>query len=165
MSQAFGRLMVESGRGGSIVNISSIAGKRLAPFTAAYAASKAGLQALTACMAQEVAGAGVRVNADLPGAIDTSRMDDLGRDEGWQQLVRTHVPLGRAGTGEDIAHIVVYLCSDEGAWVTGQSWNVDGGERRPALTVITLSRLSHPESAPAGICCTATNPMSGRMEP
>jgi 3-oxoacyl-[acyl-carrier protein] reductase/meso-butanediol dehydrogenase/(S,S)-butanediol dehydrogenase/diacetyl reductase len=37
------------------------------------------------------------------------------------------VPLGRAGTGEDIAHSVVYLCSDEGAWVTGQSWNVDGG--------------------------------------
>ena len=59
-------------------------------------------------------------------------MDDLGRGEGWQQLVRSHVPLGRAGTGEDIAHIVVYLCSDEGAWVTGQSWNVDGGERRPS---------------------------------
>jgi 3-oxoacyl-[acyl-carrier protein] reductase len=127
MSQTFGRLMVESGRGGSIVNISSIAGKRLAPFTAAYAASKAGLQALTACMAQEVATAGVRVNAVCPGLVDTSRMDDLGREEGWQQLVRAHVPLGRAGTGEDIAHIVVYLCSDEGAWITGQSWNVDGG--------------------------------------
>jgi 3-oxoacyl-[acyl-carrier protein] reductase len=127
MSKVFGRLIVEAGRGGSIVNISSIAGKALAPSTAAYAASKSGLQALTACMAGEVGSAGVRVNAICPGIIDTSRMDDLGRGDLWDELVRTRVPLGRAGTGEDIANIVVYLCSDQGAWVTGQSWNVDGG--------------------------------------
>jgi 3-oxoacyl-[acyl-carrier protein] reductase len=127
MSKVFGRHLVESGNGGSIVNISSIAGKKLSPSTAAYAASKAGLQALTACMAQEVAPAGVRVNAICPGVIDTSRMDDLGRGEVWEEVIRTLVPMGRAGTGEDIAHIVVYLCSDEGSWVTGQAWNVDGG--------------------------------------
>jgi NAD(P)-dependent dehydrogenase (short-subunit alcohol dehydrogenase family) len=127
MSKIFGRLLAESGNGGSIVNISSIAGKVLSPLTAAYAASKAGLQALTACMSGEVAAAGVRVNAICPGVIDTSRMDDLGRDEIWQELVATRIPLQRAGTGEDIAYIVVYLCSDQGAWVTGQSWNVDGG--------------------------------------
>ena len=127
MSRAFGRHLVESGRGGSIVNISSIAGKRLGPNTAAYAASKAGLQALTACMAREVGGAGVRVNAICPGIIDTSRMDDLGRGEQWDQIVQAMIPLGRAGTGGDIANIVVYLCSDQGAWVTGQAWNVDGG--------------------------------------
>jgi 3-oxoacyl-[acyl-carrier protein] reductase len=127
MSKVFGRLIVDGGEGGSIVNISSIAGKALAPSTAAYAASKAGLQALTACMAGEVGAAGVRVNAICPGIIDTSRMDDLGRGELWDEMVRTRVPLGRAGTGDDIAHIVVYLCSDQGAWVTGQSWNVDGG--------------------------------------
>jgi 3-oxoacyl-[acyl-carrier protein] reductase len=127
MSKVFGRHLVESGHGGSIVNISSIAGKKLSPSTAAYAASKAGLQALTACMAQEVALAGVRVNAICPGVIDTSRMDDLGRGEVWEEVIRTLVPMGRAGTGEDIAHIVVYLCSDEGSWVTGQAWNVDGG--------------------------------------
>jgi 3-oxoacyl-[acyl-carrier protein] reductase len=127
MSKVFGRLIVEAGRGGSIVNISSIAGKALSPSTAADAASKAGLQALTACMAGEVGSTGVRVNAICPGIIDTSRMDDLGRGQVWDDLVRTRVPLGRAGTGEDIAHIVVYLCSDQGAWVTGQSWNVDGG--------------------------------------
>jgi NAD(P)-dependent dehydrogenase (short-subunit alcohol dehydrogenase family) len=127
MCQTFGRLIVQGDRGGSIVNISSIAGKKLSPQTAAYSASKAGLQALTACMAQEVAAAGVRVNAICPGLIDTSRMDDLGRAETWRQLIHAQVPLGRAGTGEDIAHAVVYLCSDQGAWVTGQSWNVDGG--------------------------------------
>jgi NAD(P)-dependent dehydrogenase (short-subunit alcohol dehydrogenase family) len=127
MSKVFGRLLAESGNGGSIINISSIAGKLLSPTTAAYAASKAGLQALTACMSGEVAGAGVRVNAICPGVIDTSRMDDLGRGEIWDELVTTRIPLGRAGAGEDIAYICVYLCSDQGSWVTGQSWNVDGG--------------------------------------
>ena len=127
MSQVFGRHLVESGRGGSIVNISSIAGKLLAPRNAAYAASKAGLQALTACMSGEVAAAGVRVNAICPGIVDTSRLDDLGRGESWDEVVNRSIPLGRAGTGGDIANVVVFLCSDQGAWITGQSWNVDGG--------------------------------------
>jgi 3-oxoacyl-[acyl-carrier protein] reductase len=127
VSAEMGRRMVAAGNGGSIVNISSIAGKRLSPNTAAYAASKAGIQALTACMAQEIAVHGVRVNAVCPGIIDTSRMDDIGRGDAWDQFVRTMIPLGRAGSGDDIAATVVYLCSDQGAWVTGQSWNVDGG--------------------------------------
>jgi 3-oxoacyl-[acyl-carrier protein] reductase len=127
MSKVFGQLLVSGGRGGSIVNISSIAGKVMSPSTAAYAASKAGLQALTACMSGEVARAGVRVNAICPGIIDTSRMDDIGRGETWESFIDTRIPMGRAGTGEDIAHTVLYLCSDQGSWVTGQSWNVDGG--------------------------------------
>ncbi|MFT3855219.1 MAG: SDR family NAD(P)-dependent oxidoreductase [Ilumatobacteraceae bacterium] len=127
MSAEFGRRLIAGGNGGSIVNISSIAGKRLGPNTSAYAASKAGIQALTACMAQEIAAHGVRVNAVCPGIIDTSRMDDIGRGEAWEQTIKTLIPMGRAGTGEDIAATVVYLCSDQGAWVTGQAWNVDGG--------------------------------------
>jgi NAD(P)-dependent dehydrogenase (short-subunit alcohol dehydrogenase family) len=127
MSRVFGHRLIDSGRGGSIVNISSIAGKRMSPCTAAYAASKAGLQALTACMAREVGGSNIRVNAICPGLVDTSRMDDLGRGEVWEGSVRHLIPLGRAGEGTDIAAAVVYLCSDEGAWVTGQAWNVDGG--------------------------------------
>jgi 3-oxoacyl-[acyl-carrier protein] reductase len=127
MSKVFGAALIAGGRGGSIVNISSIAGKRLPPNAAAYASSKAGIQALTACMAQEVAAYGIRVNAVCPGIIDTFRMDDLGRDEVWHQTIAQNVPLGRAGRGEDIAWTVVYLCSDQGSWVTGQSWNVDGG--------------------------------------
>ncbi len=127
MSKIFGQKMIDGGRGGSIVNISSIAGKRLDANTAAYAASKAGIHALTACMAQEVGRDGIRVNAICPGVIDTSRMDDLGRGEQWERFVRNFIPLGRAGTGEDVAHAVLYLCSDQGAWVTGQAWNVDGG--------------------------------------
>ena len=67
MSAEIGRRMVAAGNGGSIVNISSIAGKKLSPNTSAYAASKAGLQALTACMAQEVAASGIRGERHLPG--------------------------------------------------------------------------------------------------
>ena len=127
MSKVFGRILVEAGKGGSIVNISSIAGKRLGPNSAAYSASKAGLQALTACMAQEVGGDNVRVNAICPGIVDTSRIDDFGRGERWENYVKAMIPLGRPGQGGDIANVVVFLCSDEGAWITGQSWNVDGG--------------------------------------
>lgn len=126
MSRTFGRHMVEAGQGGSIVNISSIAGKRLSPFAGAYAASKAAIHALTACMAQEVGPSGVRVNAICPGFIDTSRMDAMGRGEQWERTIAS-IPLRRAGTGEDVAGTVLYLCADQGAWVTGQAWNVDGG--------------------------------------
>lgn len=127
MSKYFGAQLIDQGRGGSIVNVSSIAGKMLPPNTAAYAASKAAIQALTASMAQEVGRYGIRVNAICPGIIDTYRMDDIGRGEEWAAMIEQRVPLGRAGTGEDIAHQAVYLCSDEGAWITGQSYTIDGG--------------------------------------
>jgi NAD(P)-dependent dehydrogenase (short-subunit alcohol dehydrogenase family) len=127
MSRAFGRALIAQGEGGAIVNISSIAGKRMPPNSGAYAASKAGIQALTACMAQEVGAYGIRVNAICPGIIDTYRMDDLGRDAGWQNMIERLIPLQRAGTGEDIAAMVTFLCSDQGSWITGQAYNVDGG--------------------------------------
>jgi NAD(P)-dependent dehydrogenase (short-subunit alcohol dehydrogenase family) len=127
MSHTFGRLLVEQGRGGSLVNISSIGGKWMPARAAAYAASKAGIHAMTAAMAQEVGPDGVRVNAVCPGIIDTYRMDDIPRGERWDELIATRVPLGRAGTGEDIAWMVVYLCSDQGSWITGQFYTVDGG--------------------------------------
>ena len=114
--------------GGSITNISSVAGKLLPGGAAAYAASKAGLQALTAAMAREVAPHGIRVNAICVGIIDTSRMDDIPRGQPWDDLIRRNVPLGRAGTGVDIANMVVFLASEPGAWITGQSYNVDGGQ-------------------------------------
>ena len=127
MSKVFGRKLVEAGNGGSIVNISSIAGKALPANTSAYAASKAGIQALTASMAQEVGAHGIRVNAICPGVIDTFRLDDVGRGAAWDNWIRTEIPLGRAGRGEDIAYMTVFLCSDQGAWITGQAYNVDGG--------------------------------------
>jgi 3-oxoacyl-[acyl-carrier protein] reductase len=127
MSKHFGALLVEQGDGGSIVNISSAAGKTLPPNAGAYAASKSALQALTGSMAQEVGAAGVRVNAVLPGLIDTARMDGVGRGDTWDGLIAAKIPLGRAGSPRDVAALVVFLCSDEGAWITGQHYLVDGG--------------------------------------
>ena len=127
MSRAFGQKLIEQGEGGAIINISSIAGKMFPPNAAAYAASKAGLQALTASMAREVGQHGIRVNAICPGIIDTYRMDDIPRGEVWNNMVEQMIPVGRAGTGDDIAWATVFLCSEQGAWITGQSYNVDGG--------------------------------------
>ncbi len=127
MSRTFGQHLVAQGNGGSIVNISSIGGKLMAARTAAYAASKAGIHALTSAMASELGGDGVRVNAICPGIIDTFRLDDIPRGERWDAMVERQIPLGRAGTGEDIAWMAVYLCSDQGSWITGQLYTVDGG--------------------------------------
>ncbi len=127
MSRAFGRALIEQGQGGSIVNISSVGGKLMAAQTAAYAASKAGIHALTCAMAAEVGPHGIRVNAICPGIIDTYRMDDVGRGEQWQRLIESYVPLRRAGTGVDVANMTVYLCSEQGSWISGQLYNVDGG--------------------------------------
>jgi 3-oxoacyl-[acyl-carrier protein] reductase len=126
MSRAFGRSFIDQGNGGSIVNISSVGGKMMAANTAAYSASKAGIHALTSAMASEMGRYGVRVNAVCPGVIDTYRLDDIGRGERWQQTL-ARIPLGRAGSGEDIANMVVYLCSEQGSWITGQLYTVDGG--------------------------------------
>jgi 3-oxoacyl-[acyl-carrier protein] reductase len=127
MSRTFGQRLVAQGDGGSIVNISSIGGKLMAARTAAYAASKAGIHALTCAMASELGHDDIRVNAICPGIIDTYRLDDIPRGEPFDNLVARQIPLGRAGTGEDIAWMTVYLCSDQGSWITGQLYTVDGG--------------------------------------
>ena len=127
MSRAFGRAMVDQGDGGSIVNISSVAGKLMAARTAAYSASKAGIHALTCAMAEELGPTGIRVNAICPGIVDTYRLDDIGRGERWDATIARQIPLGRAGAGEDIAWMTVYLCSDQGSWISGQLYTVDGG--------------------------------------
>ncbi len=127
MSRCFARLMSELGHGGVILNISSIAGRMLMPNTAAYGTSKAAIDALTTVLAGELGAKGIRVNSVAPGMIDTSRMDDVPRGEVWQNIVRNNIPLGRAGTGADIAHMVVFLCSEQAAWITGQTIYVDGG--------------------------------------
>ena len=127
MSREFGRRLVEQGDGGSLVNISSVAGKIMPARSAAYAASKAGIHALTCSMASELGRSGVRVNAICPGIIDTSRMDDVPRGKAWDDMVAVTTPLGRAGRGEDVAWLVAYLCSDQGSWISGQLYTVDGG--------------------------------------
>ena len=127
MCQAFARQMIEAGRGGAIVNTSTLGARLLAAGTAAYATSKFAINGLTTILAGELGRHGIRVNAVCPGLIDTSRLDDMGRGDAWQGLVKAFIPLGRAGTGDDIAHAVAFLCSDQGSWISGQHLYVDGG--------------------------------------
>jgi NAD(P)-dependent dehydrogenase (short-subunit alcohol dehydrogenase family) len=128
MSRAFGRRIVDGGNGGSIVNISSIAAKVVTAKQAAYTASKSGIHALTAAMAHELGPSHVRVNTICPGFVDTDRTRVIPRGAPWDKVIAEKVPLGRAGEGTDIAWMVVYLCSDQGAWITGQISSVDGGQ-------------------------------------
>lgn len=127
LSRAVARKMIAQGQGGSIIDISSIASKLAGANAAAYSASKAGVNALARSMALELARYGIRVNAVCPGVIDTFRMDDLGRGEGWEKFVKTFIPLGYAGDGSECAEFVLFLVSDRGKWITGQAINVDGG--------------------------------------
>jgi 3-oxoacyl-[acyl-carrier protein] reductase len=127
MTRAFGRRMVDQDEGGSIVNISSIGGKLSGAGTAAYSASKAGLQSLTSSAAKELGEHRIRVNALCPGVTATSRLDDQDA-AAWQAYVSTQVPLRRVGEPSEVAAAAVFLASDQAAWVTGQSWNVDGGQ-------------------------------------
>lgn len=128
MSRAFARQMVASGRGGAIVNVSSIAGRMAPHSSAAYAASKAAIHSLTCSMAKELGPSGIRVNAICPGVVDTSRMDDMRAAGGFERMAASAIPLRRVGTGADIAAMVAFLCSDQGAWVSGDVLTVDGGQ-------------------------------------
>lgn len=108
-------------RFGRIVNIASIIGQRANPGQANYAASKAGLVAMTKTVAAEVARRKITVNAVAPGLVETEMTEDLGDD-----LLKA-VPARRAGTVEEVAACVRFLASDEAAYVTGSILTVDGG--------------------------------------
>jgi len=111
---------------GRIVNLSSVAGKRGSPNTAAYNVANFGIQGFTQSLAMELARHGITVNAVCPGTIDTARMDVLGRGAGWQGILE-RIPMGRAASDEEVAGLIQFLCSPAAAFMTGQSISIDGG--------------------------------------
>jgi len=128
--------MIQGGRGGRIINMSSLAARRPKIYMSAYAASKAAVVALSESLAQEVASFGITVNAVLPGDIDTAlkqwgfqlEAQVMGRP--YDEVVRANVariPLARLGMPADVANLVAWLASDEASFITGQAFNVTGG--------------------------------------
>ena len=113
--------------GGAIVNISSIAAVVGIPLTAAYSTTKGGLDALTRCLAIDYAKQGIRCNGVCVGLIDTPMAAPLLSDPVRTAQVLTAYPLGRPGTPDEVARLVLYLASDESAWVTGAIYPIDGG--------------------------------------
>ncbi len=112
-------------RAGRIVNIGSIVGSTGNPGQGNYAASKAGLIGMTKALAAEVASRGITVNCVAPGFIQ-SPMTDILNDKQKEAILNT-IPMGRLGGGAEIASAVVYLASDETAYMTGQTLHVNGG--------------------------------------
>jgi NAD(P)-dependent dehydrogenase (short-subunit alcohol dehydrogenase family) len=125
VAQAAARRMRGQG-GGSIVNIASILGQRVAGMVAPYAASKAGLIQLTKALALEWARDGIRVNALAPGYIETDLNRDFFAGEAGQRMVK-RIPQRRLGRMADLDGPLLLLCSDASAYMTGSVLDVDGG--------------------------------------
>lgn len=128
-AQAAAREMAKN-KWGRIINIASIAAGQVGVgflASAHYCASKGGITAMTEALALELAPLGIRVNAVGPGVIDTPMTKGITIDEKAKQGLLMRVPVGRLGTPEDIAGLVVYLASEEADYVTGATFFVDGG--------------------------------------
>ena len=123
IQQVIGSMLKQ--RWGRIINITSIMGQTGQAGQANYAASKAGLIGLTMAMAREVASRNITVNAVSPGFIETSMTAVL--NEELKQNMTKNIPLGRAGSPEDIASAVNFLASGEASYITGHVLNVNGG--------------------------------------
>jgi 3-oxoacyl-[acyl-carrier protein] reductase len=126
-TQAAAQQMVQRGRGGVVINLTSSAAFRSSPRGVHYVASKAGIIGLTRAAALELAPYRVRVNAIAPGTTDTAQ-PRYGMSEDELQAVGRQVPLGRMGTPADVADLAVFLASDESRHITGQTIHVNGGQ-------------------------------------
>lgn len=127
-SRAFGREMIASRRGGSILNILATYAWTGGPGTVHSASAKAGVMAMTQTLAVEWAQHGIRVNAIAPGAVPTSGAGEkLWPDPNIGERIRRDIPVGRFGTAEEIAQAAAYLCSPYAAYINGDVLTMDGG--------------------------------------
>lgn len=116
---------------GSVVNVSSVTGPRAFPNVLAYCVSKAAVDQLTRCSALELAPKGVRVNAVNPGVVVTNihkrgGMSEADYEKFLEHSKTTH-PLGRVGTPEEVAELIFFLASEKAGWITGATYEIDGG--------------------------------------
>ena len=119
--------MLKQGKGGAIVNMSSIAGLMGSAGAATYCASKHGVMGLTKSGALETARAGIRINAICPAVIETPMGDRLFGEPEMRKYATSLHPLGRFGTPMEVAEAVVWMCSEHASFMTGQWIVLDGG--------------------------------------
>lgn len=125
-TQAVAKAMVDHGKGGSVINVSSIEGFRAAPGYAAYAAAKAGVVNFTKTAALELAPHGIRVNGLAPDCTLTEGIAAMA-PPGFAERTSLMVPMGRIGDADEMAGAAVFLASELSSYVTGQTLHVDGG--------------------------------------
>lgn len=118
---------LDQNRPGVIINISSVHEVIPRPSYISYSISKGGMGNMTKTLALEYANRGIRVNAIAPGATITPINDAWTEDPEQKAVVESHIPMGRAGTSEEMAAAVAFLVSDEAAYITGQTLFIDGG--------------------------------------
>jgi NAD(P)-dependent dehydrogenase (short-subunit alcohol dehydrogenase family) len=137
--------MKKSG-GGSIVNISSIAATLTHKWMSAYCVSKAGVNMLTRCAADELGEFNIRVNAVMPSLVETELAVTLTSSETAIAEYKRLMPLARVGVPSDVGGFVAFLLSDAASWITGQCIGVDGGHTiRQGPDLVELFRPLMPE--------------------
>lgn len=129
LMQLCAKEMVDNSTKGSVVNISSIAGSSTFPRGVAYASSKAAVNKFTQNAALELAKHGIRVNAISPGVIESGMNEETAQSnpELWQEYLNK-IPLRRVGAPNDISNAVLFLLSDQADWITGKTFEIDGGQ-------------------------------------
>ena len=130
VSQAAARQMIQQGRGGRLINISSVHEDLPMPNNAAYCVSKGGLRMLTRTIAVELAKDKITMNNIGPGAVFTPIDADVEAKPEMEKALMGEIPLNRWGKPEEIAGLAVYLASDEAAYITGSTYFIDGGMLR-----------------------------------
>ena len=126
-ARAAAKRMIESDSGGNIINLASIMAKVSRPGVAPYCVSKAGVWMLTKCLAMELVGYNIRVNAIGPGFIETTMTAPMRAFESGSDWAMGLTPMGRFGTAEEVAKTALFLASDDSSFYTGKLLHPDGG--------------------------------------
>jgi glucose 1-dehydrogenase len=126
-ARAFIRIRRANGGSGRIVNVSSVAQHLPTPESASYGMAKAGLGSLCRSLSRELAGDRINVNNIAPGLIETPMTQDRVDDPEALEKSLARIPWGRVGQPKEIARVALFLASDDGDYVTGQTWTMDGG--------------------------------------
>jgi len=126
-TQTFVKHCRAAGKGGAVVNMSSVHEDLAFPHFASYCASKGAVRMLTRNLANELSALGIRINNVAPGAIATPINQKLVDDPALLKPLEKKIPLGRLGTADEVAGLVAFLASDEAAYVTGSTYFIDGG--------------------------------------